>query len=177
MISSEHALVIIDMQEGLFRGPASPHSADAVLTNILLLIAKARQSQVPIFFIRHVGPDGSPFSASSPLTRLIAELDVDVERDIVLTKTYPSCFRDTELQRQLTQRGVKQLVIAGMKTEFCVDTTSRAAPELGFTAVLISDAHTTIDNPHLSAKDIIGHHNRTLAGPFVALSTAADWRF
>jgi nicotinamidase-related amidase len=60
MISSEHALVIIDMQEGLFRGPASPHSADAVLTNILLLIAKARQSQVPIFFIRHVGPDGSP---------------------------------------------------------------------------------------------------------------------
>jgi hypothetical protein len=47
----------------------------------------------------------------------------------------------------------------------------------GFTAVLISDAHTTIDNPHLSAKDIIGHHNRTLAGPFVALSTAADWRF
>ena len=74
-------------------------------------------------------------------------------------------------------RGVKQLVIAGMKTEFCVDTTCRAAPELGFTTVLISDAHTTIDNPHLSAHEIIGHHNRTLAGPFVALSTAADWRF
>lgn len=59
MISSEHALVIIDMQEGLFRGPASPHSADAVLTNILLLIAKAAVTGTDLF-IRHVGPDGSP---------------------------------------------------------------------------------------------------------------------
>jgi nicotinamidase-related amidase len=63
----------------------------------------------------------------------------------VFIKKYPSCFRDTELQLQLSQRGVKQLVIAGMKTEFCVDTTC-AAPEHGFRTVLISDAHTTMDN-------------------------------
>lgn len=177
MSSSENALLIIDMQEGLFRGPASPHSADTVLSNICLLIAKARQAQVPIFFVRHTGPDDSPFSEDSPLTKLIPELDVSVERDIVLIKKYPNCFRDTGLQAQLMQRGVKQLVIAGMKTEFCVDTTCRAASEQGFRAVLISDAHTTMDNEHLSANDIISHHNRTLAGPFVTLSTAADWTF
>lgn len=67
MISSEHALVIIDMQEGLFRGPASPHSADAVLTNILLLIAKARQSQVPIFL----------FATSDPTAPLLCEQPVN----------------------------------------------------------------------------------------------------
>ncbi len=177
MISSEQALIVIDMQEGLFRGPAAPHCADAVLSNIRLLIAKARRAQVPVFFVRHIGPDDSPFSEHGPLTKLIPELDVDAERDIVLTKKHPSCFRDTELQLQLSHRGVKQLVIAGMKTEFCVDTTCRAAPELGFWTVLIADAHTTMDNPHLSANEIIGHHNRTLAGPFVTLSTAADWNF
>ncbi len=79
--------------------------------------------------------------------------------------------------RELNQRGIKQLVIAGMKTEFCVDTTCRAAPELGFRTILISDAHTTMDNAHLSATDIIAHHNSTLAGPFVMLSTAGDWHF
>jgi uncharacterized membrane protein len=57
-----------------------------------------------------------------------------------------------------------------MKTEFCVDTTCRAAPEHGFRTVLISDAHTTMDNKYLSASEIIAHHNVTLAGPFVTLA-------
>lgn len=173
---SDNALLIIDMQQGLFRGPVSPCSADAVLENIRLLIANARHAQVPVFFARHVGPDDSPFSAQGPLTQLIPELDVK-EQDVVFTKRHPSCFRDTELLRELNQRGIKQLVIAGMKTEFCVDTTCRAAPELGFRTILISDAHTTMDNAHLFATDIIAHHNSTLAGPFVMLSTAGDWHF
>ncbi|MGO2367749.1 MAG: cysteine hydrolase family protein [Serratia sp. (in: enterobacteria)] len=177
MILSENALLVIDMQEGLFHGPASPQSADAVLSNIRLLIEKARQAQVPIFFARHTGPDDSPFSEQSPLTQLIPELNVNAEQDIVFIKKYPSCFRDTGLQHQLSQRGVKQLVIAGMKTEFCVDSTCRAAPELGFRTVLISDAHTTTDNEHLSASEIISHHNVTLAGPFVTLATTAGWSF
>ncbi|MBX8459469.1 cysteine hydrolase [Enterobacter sp. RIT637] len=176
MVSSDNALLIIDMQHGLFRGPVSPSSSAAVLANICLLIARARQAEVPVFFARHIGPDDSPFSEKGPLTQLIPELDVK-EQDVVFTKRYPSCFRDTELQRELNQRGIKQLVIAGMKTEFCVDTTCRAAPELGFRTVLISDAHTTMDNEHLSASDIISHHNSTLAGPFVTLSTACDWQF
>jgi nicotinamidase-related amidase len=99
------------------------------------------------------------------------------KQDVVFTKRYPSCFRNTELQHELNQRGIKQLVIAGMKTEFCVDTTCRVAPDLGFRTVLISDAHTTMDNEHLFASDIISHHNSTLTGPFVALSTASNWHF
>ena len=177
MILSESALVVIDMQEGLFRGPVSPYRADAVLANIRRLIDDARRAEVPVFFIRHTGPDGSPFSAQSPLTHLLLELNVDVEQDSVIIKKYPSCFRDTRLVPQLRERAVKQLVIVGMKSEFCVDTTCRAAPELGFSTVLISDAHTTVDNENLSARDIIDHHNRTLAGPFVTLSTTVDWRF
>ena len=47
MISSEHALLIIDMQQGLFRGPVSPYQADALLANVCLLIEKARQAEVP----------------------------------------------------------------------------------------------------------------------------------
>lgn len=176
MVSSDNAFLVIDMQQGLFRGPVSPYSADAVLENIRLLITHARRAQVPIFFARHIGPDDSPLSEKGPLTQLIPELDVK-EQDVVFTKRYPSCFRDTVLLRELNQRGVKQLLIAGMKTEFCVDTTCRAAPELGFRTVLISDAHTTMDTDYLSASDIIAHHNSTLAGPFVTLSTARGWHF
>ena len=77
MLLSENALLVIDMQQGLFRGPASPHSSDTVLLNIRLLIENARQAQVPVFFARHIGPDDSPFSEQSPLTQLIPELNVN----------------------------------------------------------------------------------------------------
>lgn len=62
---------------------------------------------------------------------------------------------------------VNELVIVGMKTEFCVDTTCRAAAELGYKVWLVEDAHTTMHTPVLQADAIIVHHNRTLNGPFV----------
>ncbi len=49
MISSENALIVIDMQQGLFRGPTSPHSARAVLSNICLLIAHHNVTQAGPF--------------------------------------------------------------------------------------------------------------------------------
>ena len=177
MAISESALLVIDMQRGLFYGHPAPHAAETVLSNILLLIDKARHAEAPVFFARHTGPDDSPFSEQSPLTQLIPELVVHEGKDRVFTKRFPSCFRDTELLLRLREKGIRRLIIAGMKTEFCVDTTCRIAAEQGFQVVLISDAHTTVNNEYLSAEQIIGHHNRTLAGPFVRLVTTAEFYF
>ncbi len=58
-----------------------------------------------------------------------------------------------------------------MKTQYCVDTTCRAAGDLGFRAVLVADAHTCMDTPALAAERIVAHHNATLAGPFAVLTT------
>jgi nicotinamidase-related amidase len=58
-----------------------------------------------------------------------------------------------------------------------VDTTCRAAADLGFRVVLIEDGHTSVDNGVLSAEQIIAHHNQTLAGPFVQLVSSAAYAF
>ncbi len=58
------------------------------------------------------------------------------------------------------------MVIAGMKALYCVDSTCRAARDLGFDAVLIADGHTCTDTPALKAENIVAHHNATLAAPF-----------
>ncbi len=50
-----------------------------------------------------------------------------------------------------------------MQTGFCVDTTTRRALALGFPVVLVEDAHTTEGNRHLTAAQVIRHHNTTLA--------------
>jgi nicotinamidase-related amidase len=171
------ALLVIDMQVGLFHGPQAPFDGDRVLANINTLIAAARDAAAPIVVIRHTGPEGSPIAAGSALWQVLPELAVDAHQDHFIDKTRPSCFFNTGLAEWLDDGGVGELVICGMKTDYCVDSTSRLAGDLGFKAVLVADAHTTMDSPVLNAAAIIAHHNQVLAGPFVKLQTTAEVKF
>ncbi len=173
----KRALLVIDMQMGLFHGPDKPYAAAQTLTNINQLMSKAHRAGVPVFAVRHTGPAGSPIEPGSPLTQLIPELTIDAASDILFDKTRPNCFSGTELAAWLQQAKIDELFISGMKTEFCIDTTCRAAADLGFHPVLVADAHTTVDNPLLAAETIIAHHNRTLNGPFVKLISTAECEF
>ncbi|OIN51802.1 cysteine hydrolase [Pseudomonas azotoformans] len=171
------ALLIIDMQTGLYDGPDKPFERERVLASINQLIHRARNASVPIFVARHTGPGGSPIAAGSPFWQLWHELEVDESRDYLFNKTRPSCFLGTDLEQQLSAAQVKELVIVGMKTQFCIDTTCRVAVELGFSVVLPEDGHTCMDTPALKAEAIIEHHNTTLAGAFVKRASAAEIRF
>ncbi|NWA41459.1 cysteine hydrolase [Pseudomonas reactans] len=171
------ALLIIDMQTGLYDGPEKPFERERVLATINLLIQRARHVDAPIFVARHTGPAGSPIEAGSPLWQLWHGLEVDESRDHLFNKSRPSCFLGTNLEQQLRAAQVKDLVIAGMKTQFCLDTTCRVAVELGFSVVLPEDGHTCMDTPALKAEAIIEHHNATLAGAFVKRTCAAEVRF
>jgi nicotinamidase-related amidase len=171
------ALLVIDMQEGLFNGPEKPHEGPRILANINQLIAQARKAGAPIFAARHVGPPGSPIEPGSALTQLLRQLAIDPAIDTVFDKHRPNCFIGTGLAQRLADANVSELVIAGMKTEYCVDATCRAAADVGFPALLVADAHTSVDTPALPAASIIEHHNRTLNGPFVRLVNTADCAF
>ncbi|MFP6562258.1 cysteine hydrolase family protein [Paraburkholderia sp. B3] len=163
------ALLIIDMQRGLFAGPDLPHDGARILANINSLVRKARAAHAPIFAARHTGPAGSPIEPGSPLTHLLPDLLVDDERDTVFDKTRPNCFHGTPLAGWLAEASIGELMIAGMKTQYCVDSTCRAAADLGLRTILIADAHTCMDTPALPAAAIVAHHNATLTGAFVQL--------
>ena len=172
-----NALLIIDMQTGLYDGPEKPFERERVLDTINQLIDRARSANAPIFVARHTGPAGSPIEAGSPLWQLWHGLEVEEARDHLFNKTRPSCFLGTDLANQLAAAQVNELVIVGMKTQFCIDTTCRVAVELGFSVVLPQDGHTCMDTPALSAEAIIAHHNATLAGAFVKRVTAQTIEF
>ena len=171
-----HALLILDMQVGLFHGPDKPWAGEALLQTLNTLLSKARSAGAPVFLARHVGPPGSPIEPGSPLTQLVPELQL-AGNEVIFEKNRPNAFAMTGLAEQLQAQGVKGVVIAGMKTQYCIDSTCRAARDLGFDAVLIAEGHTCSDTPALNAQAIIAHHNATLAGPFCRVVRAEDWHF
>ncbi|WP_025111462.1 cysteine hydrolase family protein [Pseudomonas sp. H1h] len=171
------ALLVIDMQVGLFHGPEKPHDGARVLANIRHLINLARQQHVPVYAARHTGPQGSPIAAGSPFWQILPELELRADADHLFDKSRPNAFHGTGLAQQLKAAGIEDLYLVGMKTQYCIDATCRAAADLGFKPVLVADAHTCMDTPVLPAKAIIEHHNATLGGAFARLINSADASF
>ena len=67
----------------------------------------------------------------------------------------------------MTEQAIQTLEIAGVQTEFCVDTTIRMAHGLGYTCLMTPKTTSTLDNGHLTAAQIIQHHEAIWAGRFL----------
>lgn len=170
------ALLIIDVQQALCYGEYAAFEAERVIERINLVSRKARAAGAPVVVIQHESR-GGPLDHGTDGWRLADGLDVQ-STDILVRKTATDSFHNTELQSVLQARGVTRLVICGLQSEFCVDTTTRRALALGYPVALVSDAHSTLDNSVLSAAQISAHHNETLAnitsfGPRVTPVSAA----
>jgi nicotinamidase-related amidase len=171
-----NVLLILDIQVGLVHGPDKPWRCKELLETVNSLMEKARSAGAPIFLARHVGPVGTPIEPGSPLTSLVPELKLS-GAEVVFEKRRPNAFEMTELAGSLRSHGASGVVITGMKTQYCVDSTCRAARDLGFDVVLIGDGHTCSDTAVMKAEDIVAHHNATLDGPFCHVVRADEWSF
>ena len=171
-----YALLILDIQVGLVHGPEKPWRCDELLETLNSLMDKARSAGAPIFLARHIGPVGSPIEPGSPLTLIAQEMKL-MGGEVVFEKRRPNAFAMTDLADNLRACGATGVVVTGVKTQYCVDSTCRAARDLGFDAVLIADGHTCSDTPLMKAEAIVAHHTATLDGPFCQLVRAEDWSF
>lgn len=170
------ALLVIDVQQGMFMLSRSPYQGDQVVERIASLLKRARTHDAPIFHVRHNGGIGhilAPDTAGWNFHPAVAPQ----ENEPVVDKRHSSAFQNTTLDEQLKLSRIDKLVIAGMQTEYCVDSACRAAAALGYQLVLVSDAHTTFDTPILSAEQIIAHHNLTLSDGFGDLARADQISF
>ena len=153
------ALLVIDVQRGLFEPQPPPADADAVVERINALSAKAREAGMPVVFVQH--ERAGDLEAESPGWALHPGLQV-AEGDYRVRKATPDAFLRTGLDEVLSFCGVEGVVLCGYATEFCVDTTARSAAAHGYHVVLAADAHTTHDKAHADAAQIRAHHNATL---------------
>ncbi|PUE50815.1 cysteine hydrolase [Limnohabitans sp. 2KL-1] len=154
------AVLVIDVQQGLCEGPDAAHDCPGTIARINVVTHRARAAGVPVFFIQHESSAGY-LAHDSREWQLATGLKVQAG-DRRIRKTTPDAFLRTDLHEALQTLGVQDLVVCGMHSEFCVDTTIRKALALGYPVVLVSDAHTSAGNAAIGPQQVIAHHNVTL---------------
>ncbi len=171
--SERSALLVLDMQRN-FLDPGSHAfipSAKAILPGIQALIAAYRRWNLPIFFTQHANTDQDAgrmacwwrdlIQSDSPYFGLDLSLDVRIGEAIL--KTQYDAFFATDLQDRLSQPGLNQLVICGVMTHLCVETTARSAFMRGFEVFLPIDGTATYNRSfHLASMLNLSHGFATL---------------
>ena len=164
------------MQVGNFSEPDPVYKGDELLAKVKSLITKARSAQIPIIYIQNSGGKGDPDEYGTPGWEIHPMIQ-SAEGDVVIQKQTPDAFHETSLHHELKSRKIKRLIIVGLQTEYCIDTTCRRGFGLGYEITLVEDSHSTWDSSLFSAQQIINHHNQVLGGWFVTLKKEREIEF
>ncbi|MCJ8236978.1 isochorismatase family protein [Peteryoungia algae] len=174
MSAQDTALIVIDVQES-FRQASywDATGLPAYLSRQQALIDGAKAVGMPIVQIFHVDSDDS-FTLESGLVRTLDE--ITIAPDVTFHKGVHSALVDTDLEAWLRERGIRRVIVSGIRTEQCCETTTRHASDLGFEVDFITEATLTFPMTHasgkvFSAEDIRIRTELVLAGRFARIAT------
>jgi nicotinamidase-related amidase len=139
------ALLIIDVQNDYFAGgKCELHNPLAALANIEKLLNHFRELKKPIIHVQHINvKEGATFFIPNTEGVLIHRNLTPQNDETLIIKHAPNSFYETGLLQTLKQNAISDLVICGMMTHMCIDTTTRACKDFGFNVTLIDDACAT----------------------------------
>lgn len=139
------ALLIIDIQNDYFPGGAMELAGSVEAgARAGKLIAAFRQKALPVIHVQHISTyPGATFFLPDTKGVEIHPCAAPREGETIIQKHFPNSFRDTSLLEHLRAQKITHLIVAGMMTHMCIDTTVRAAADLGFACSLAHDACAT----------------------------------
>ncbi|MFD6287970.1 cysteine hydrolase family protein [Streptomyces sp. NPDC060205] len=148
------ALIVIDVQESFRARPLWATISDPKIADqVNRLVRLAREAGDLVVWVLHCEPgSGDVFDPALGHVRLMEELE-QAQGEPLIHKTSHNAFTTTNLQQLLTERGVRELVVCGIRTEQCVETTTRVASDLGYEVTFVTDATATNPIPHRDAPD------------------------
>lgn len=134
------ALLIIDVQNDYFPDGRCPlYRAKEALQTIKGLLQAFRKQTNPVIYIQHISQNQSDFFIPNTKGVEIHQEIAPLDTDTVIVKHEPNSFYQTNLQEELIKQGVEELVVCGMMTHMCIDTTVRAAKDYAYKSILIAD--------------------------------------
>nr|WSY49091.1 isochorismatase family protein [Streptomyces sp. NBC_00886] len=184
------ALIVIDVQESFRARPLWETISDPkIAEQVDRLVELARRAGDLVVWVLHSEPgSGDVFDPALGHVRLMDELE-RAEGEPLIHKTSHNAFTTTNLQQLLTEHGVREITVCGIRTEQCVETTTRVASDLGYRVTFVTDATATNPIPHrdapadqtvaelladprtLPVEEIIRRTEYALAGRFATIAT------
>ncbi len=170
-VSNNTALLVIDVQQGLFQKSTPLYKAGELLEKINSLVDRAHQAGVAVFYIQH--SDKLALIKGSPEWQFHKQLQ-PLRHDFIVHKQHGNAFEETKLDEMLKSRDITNLVVTGLVTHGCVKATCLGARKLGYQVTLVKDAHSSYSQ---KAAQLIEEWHTKLAQESVALTSAADINF
>lgn len=187
------ALIVIDVQESFRARPLWATISDPkIAEQVGRLVRLARRAGDIVVWVLHSEPgSGDVFDPALGHVRLMDELE-RADGEPLLHKTSHNAFTTTNLQQLLTERGVRDLTVCGIRTEQCVETTTRVASDFGYQVTFVTDATATNPIPHrdapadrtvaelladprtLPADEVVRRTEYALAGRFATIATVDE---
>ena len=174
-------LIIVDVQNDYFPGGSMELVAmDAAASCCQKLLQAFRDKQLPVFHIQHLSTrPGASFFVPDTSGCEIHDSVQPLAGEAHIIKHFPSAFRDTNLHELLGLSGTDELVICGAMSHMCIDTTVRAAFDLGYRCQVIADACATRDlefnGQKVAATDVQTAFMAALSMPFAQVSSSAEY--
>ncbi len=172
------ALLIVDVQNDYFPGGKMElHGSIEAGMKIKNILEYFRKENMPVFHVQHISikPGATFFLPDSQGVKIHENVQPE-DGEKVVVKHYPNSFRDTTLHELLKKNEVSRLVIAGMMTHMCIDTTVRAAFDLGYECIVAGDGCATrslgFDNNIITAEDVQRSFLAALNGTFAKVVKA-----
>ena len=170
--TAKAAVIVIDLQTGMFDGVAEPalHDADALVDRARAVLEWARRTRRKVAFVRHDGPDGDSLAPGAPGWPIWPALG-QAEHEPTFAKSVGDAFSNVALGHWVAEQGAGEVVLLGAQTDACIAATVTGAIDAGLSVTVVSDAHSTVSWSAETVPQIIARHNAVFAAAGVALVT------
>ncbi len=174
-ISPAAALLVIDLQTGMFDGVHVPpiQASTDLVARVQQVIAWARRTGRPVAFIRHDAPPGEILAPGAPGWPVLPALGQGAAEP-TFGKSEGNAFTSVALVDWITAIDPPDVILVGAQSEHCVTATLHGAMARGLAVTVIADAHSSWDDGHRSAAQIIAECNTAFTAAGARLMTTAS---
>lgn len=145
------AFLLIDVQTAMIEN--HPYEYPAFLEKAQTLLNFCRSHGIEVIYIRHDDGPGTDLEMESPGWQIYSVV-APLKGERIFDKRFNSAFHRTGLRDYLRKRKIDTLILAGLQTEYCIDTTCKVAFEYGYHVIIPKGSTTTFDTPTISGQQL-----------------------
>lgn len=149
-------LLVVDVQTALIED--HPYNETKVIDNIKSMVTAARQNGKEVIYVRHDDGKGGDLEYGTDGWQIFHEIEPN-DNEKIFEKQYNSAFLKTGLAKYLESKSINTIILVGLQTEYCIDTTCKSAFEHGYKIIIPEATNTTFDNEFLSGQKLYEFYN------------------